>query len=802
MGESLAEVLRLFRSTAHLSQEALAERSGLSTRTVSDIETGSARTPRLVTVMLLAEAMNLSPPDRLRLQDAARKPAGSVDRPTSTIAAPALIGRDADCGRLMALLDRDEARVVTLVGPAGVGKTSLALRVAADRAGSYPCGAIVAELASLDDPSLVPAQVARALAIRLSPDTPAAEAVRAYLRDRRMLLVLDNLEHLATAAAWIASLIAGCTNLTILTTSREPLRLQRERVYPVRPLETSAAAALFVQRAQMLNPDFEVGASDASAIDTIVGHLEGLPLAIELAAPRLAMLAPKALAARLERRLPLLGDGSVDRPRRQQTMHDAIAWSYDLLTESERQLFRRLGVLHGGGDFEAAAAVADFRNDQRPILFRLGPLVDKNMLTLQADREAEPRVGMLEMLREFALEKLLEAGESADTSSRHAHYVVQFAERSERQLTGADQGRWLARFEMEHANIRAALQWTSRNDEAALGFRLIAAVWRFWWLQGHFVEGLEWLRRFLHLRSDLSALVPGALRAKVLRAHVVLLSALGNFEEALVSCEQAICLQRAAHDDAGLAASLTSLGIIMQYSGEYDAGERAHTESLKIRTRLGDDAGVATSLSNLSSIAFSKDDLPAAASFAERSIALYRRLGHESGLAHALSKIGLVAAAQRDYDRAEEMFNECLRVQQSVGNTGSLYYTLENLATVAHHRGNYGLALTRFQEVLDLLDSMPNKSALAKTLEDFAATIAAVGDPARAARTLAAADALRAAIGSPIFPSERANYDAVVDGVRATLGEAAFGVQWQLGASVTLERALEEARAVTPQRAP
>ncbi|HEX3671246.1 MAG TPA: tetratricopeptide repeat protein [Candidatus Cybelea sp.] len=799
MAEPLGELLRSLRSAALLSQEALAERSGLSTRTVSDIETGSARTPRLITVMLLAEAMGLSEPDRARLQDAARRPAASPvgTRPIAsslTLHPAALVGRDHDAEQVGALLLRDDVALLTLVGPAGVGKTSLATRVAVDRVAAFEHGAAVAELAPVAEPSQVPSAVARALGIRESGDTGATEAVAAYLRDRTMLLVLENLEHLTPASAWIGTLLAQSPRLTILATSREPLHLKAERVFAVRPLDKASAVKLFVERAQMVNPEFAVNAGNANAVETIVGHLDGLPLAIELAAPRLLLLPPKALAARLERRLPLLGDGATDRPLRQQTMHGAIAWSYDLLSESEQRLFRGLGVLHGGGTLEAAAAVGSDDRDERSILFRLAPLVEKNMLWLAEDSDAEPRVSMLETLREFANEQLAETGELAEAQRRHAEYMVHFTAGAERELSSSSQARRRAQLERDHANLAAALEWAASNAQAEIGFRLIAELWRFWWLNGYLSEGTGWIRRFLPLRNAAASNVPEVLYCKVLRGHVVLLSALGSFDEARASCEEAIALQRGLGDERGLAASLTSLGVIYQFSGEYDRSEEAHAESLAIRRQIGDEAGIATSLSNLSSVAYSKNDLARAASFGDESVAIYRRLGHESGIAHALTKIGLVAAAEGNYSRAEEIFTECLRMQRAVGNTGSMLYSLVNLGAAAHKRGEYELAMERYHEALELLESTPNKSALAKTLEDIGAAVGALGDPARGARLFGAADALRRTIHSPLFPSDRAEYEAAIASMRGQLGDDAFDVQWRIGSSITLERALEEAR--------
>jgi predicted ATPase/transcriptional regulator with XRE-family HTH domain len=800
VAEALGELLRSLRSAALLSQEALAERSGLSTRTVSDIETGSARTPRLITVMLLAEAMGLSPTDRQCLQDAARKPAarpaGTIRTftATSAIQAAALVGRDADVASAVALLSREDVRLVTLVGPAGVGKTSLATKVAVEGAGGFEHGAAMAELAPITEPSFVPAAVARALGIREAADTPSTEAVAGYLRARHALLVLDNLEHLLPAAQWIGTLLSQCPRLTILVTSREPLHLRDERVFAVRPLRSEAAVLLFVQRAQMVKPDFELDEANSAAVGTIVDHLDGLPLAIELAAPRLLLLPPKALAARLERRLPLLGDGAKDRPERQQTMHGAIAWSYDLLSDAEQRLFRRLGVLQGGGTLDAAAAVGGDERDERSILFRLAPLVEKNMLWLAEDADAEPRISMLEMLREFAHERLAESGELADAQRRLAEHVVQFTAGAERQLTSSAQRRRLAHLERDQANIHSALEWAASNAQIEIGFRLLSELWRFWWLHGYLNEGIGWIRRFLALRRAAPDGVPDVLYGKVLRGHVVLLSAHGNFDEALTSCVEAIALQRRVGDDAGLAASLTSLGVALQFLGEYDRAEEAHAEGLAIRRQIGDEAGVATSLSNLSSIAYSKNEIARAAELGNESVDIYRRLGHESGLAHALMKLGLVAASEGEYPRAEELFNECLRMQRAIGNTGSIMYSLVNLGAVAHKRGNDELALERYREALELFDSVPNKSAVTKTLEDIAATIATLGDPSRAARLLGAADALRRTLRSPLFPSERAGYEAELATVRKMLGDDAFDVQWRIGSSITLERALEEAR--------
>jgi predicted ATPase/transcriptional regulator with XRE-family HTH domain len=793
VAEALADLLYRYRSAAKLSQESLAEKAGLSTRTISDIETGFAKSPRLVTILLIAEALSLDEAPRARLREAARKAPARSKAPAkdgATVALPLmapLVGRDADAAAAGALLVDTNVRLLTLYGAAGVGKTSLAIRIAWDRRDAFADGAVFAELAGVVNPAQVPESIAQVLGVRDDTSGDVREAVVTRLRNRRILLVLDNLEHLTPIAAWLGELLEACPDVTMLATSRERLHLRAERVYTVKPLDASASTELFVARARAVQPEFTATDANRAALSTIVARLEGLPLAIELAAPQLRLLPPKALAARLDRRLPLLEQGAVDLPARQQTMRNAIAWSYDLLGAGEQRLFRQLSELRAGGSLDAARTIAAVESENA-FLLQVAALVEKSLLSLEEDPDGEPRIAMLEMLREFAAERLTE-DERSEAKRRHAEYFLDFGEVAKVELNRS-QELWLRRLTRERPNFLAALTWFDEANDAERGLRLAFALSRFWWLRGHLTEGRTWLLRFLDTAGPS---ISSHLRARSLRALVVLVSAMGQFDEALSPCEDAVALQRQIGDDEGLAASLSSLGIIMQFRDDLARSKEAHEESLAIRRRIGDEPGVASSLSNLASIAFTHGDLGEAGRFAEESVAIYRRLNHTSGMTHALTKLGLVALEQKNYDLAERLFQECLELQRRLANDGGAFYSIGNLAAVAQKRGEYATAIRRFREALELLEVVPNKAAIAAVLEALAGAMNATGDSRRAARILGAANALRSAIGAPLLPRERHDYDETIAAIRAALEPGEFDTEWRLGALMTIERALDEA---------
>ncbi len=670
------------------------------------------------------------------------------------------IGRHRELAEVKHLLA--SSRLLTLTGAGGCGKTRLALRVARDLLDAFPDGVRLVEFAALADGALVPQAAAAALDVREEPRSPLTETLAASLRDKSALIVLDNCEHVLRASSTLVeTILRSCPAVKILTTSREPLGIAGERSWrvpslsmPEPPAEGGASAGpsseavrLFADRASAVSPSFALTGENGGAIAQICRRLDGIPLAIELAAARVRVMSVHQVAARLDDRFRLLTGGSRSAVPRQRTLAALIDWSYDLLTEPERALLRRLSVFAGGWTLEAAGAVSP--GDEYETLDLLTMLVDKS-LVIADDSPKEKRYRMLETVRQYAADRLLAApqrDESVDARDRHAAWYLGLAERAEMHLQGRDQGAWLARLELEHDNLRTAWDWLATRP--AGGTQILSlggALWRFWVTRGHLTESRRRLAEAL-ARPDTSA--PTAARAKALSGAGTAAWGQADFAAATDLLSESLRIRRELNDRSGVAASLNNLGLVAADAGGPDAARAMYEESLRIRRELNDKAGEAAVLNNLGLLEYRAGRYAAARDLHERSLAIKRQTQDRRAIAYSLGNLAYVALAEGEAARARDLAEECLAISRETGD-------------------QRGMA-----EAIELLGSQ-----------------AAAGTPARAVRLYAAADALRRAIGAPPPAHERAEHLRRLAAASAAVGDAAFAAHWNHGLAMTLEDAI------------
>jgi len=781
-----------------------------------------------------------------------------------------LIGREHTTAEVCTLLKRTDVRLATLTGPGGIGKTRLGQQVAVELSEQFLDGVCFVSLASLNNATLLPSTIARMLGLKLGLDgqhtaTVYLQFLKLFLHQKSFLLVLDNFEQVARAAPDLTELLAACPQVKILVTSRAALHIQGEHEVVVPPLGLPErehielldctvlaqypAIALFLQRALALKPGLALTQSTMQTIAHICLSLDGLPLAIELAAARVKLLPPQALRQRLVHPLQILTSNTQDAPARHQTLRDTIGWSYHLLEDAEQQIFRRLAVFVGGATLEAVETICGaFADQAHPVLDTVASLIDKSLLLQTEMEEGEPRISMLETIREYALECLSRSNEEEMVRERHAACYLTLAEQCEHELRGPRQAIWLRRLEREHDNLRAILDWAlgynaprqPQQSHIETAVRLTGALRRFWQMHGHLHEGQSYLERVLTASGGMA--ISSRARAQALIAAGTLAATQNDYDRVEAYCRQSLALFRTLEDQSGIALSLfllsvvplmkndsvgaralteetlalfrnmgdkeriawslSTLGLLDVREGKYIRAHTLYEESLLLHRELGDKRGIARTLLHLSSLLhMSRGDQRAIHVLLEESLLHFQELGEKVGIANVYTLLGQLAFSQNDLAAARLWLEKSIRLARETGHQKDLAEALALLARVFLALGEYTQTRVLYEESLTLARSLNHSWLIAVCLEGWAMMLADLQHYTWATQVWGAADALREAIRAPLTPVERADYERQITATRTRLGEDMFSATWAQGRAMTPEQALavdRQTRAALP----
>jgi len=763
-----------------------------------------------------------------------------------------LLGREQDVQVVSELLQRSEVRLLTLAGPGGVGKTRLGVQVAEGMRSGFADGVCFVSLASIKDIELVLPTIAQALGLPETEPATLLEHLKISLYGQHLLLLLDNFEQVVGIASLLGELLISCPSLKALVTSRTALRLQGEYEFPVLPLTFPAqkesldaekipqysAVALFLQCVSASNPGFSLTNENAFIISDICAHLDGLPLAIELAAARMKLLSPKALLVRLQHRLDLLTDGRRNLPPRQQTLRNTIKWSYDLLGYHEQRLFRCLSVFVGGFTLKAAKAVCDASDDMSIDIFDgVSTLVENSLLQSVKQAEDEPRFRLLETIREFGLECLAGSEEQECIKNAHANYILALVEETSQESKSAEQGQWLSLLEQEHDNLRAAFNWLIEREELEKALRLSCALHWFWEMHGDLSEGRQWLEKALG--SNRSASEP--IRARALSIAGELAYMQGAYDRTEVYCRDSIILFQELGDRHGIAINLNILGFMERSRGRYEAANALREESLVLFGELEDQEGIIHSLILLGSvltyqgqyarasmlveeglakarqwgykyiisdalniaatIAFFQGQYATARCMIEESLTLHSAFKDQRGQAYDLSFLGHIALLfERKHSVAQALIEDALAILKELGDQRGIAKAHYRLGCVALAKDDFKRARTSYMQCLAILWEVEDTWLIAAVMEKFAQIALAQEHAAWAARLCAAAEVLREAMGVPLPPIERANYNHLVSSIRIQLGKGVFATVWAEGRAMTPRQALAAREIVSLQQ--